>query len=314
MANCHSLFQIFHSEICINKDKKDKMMTSKNALRNRIRKWFKENQPAYEPKFYIQGSYKTKSGIRTEEDVCDLDDGVYFFRQPDETATTLQTWVWKAVNGYTSVEAEHRQKCVRTTFVRDYEIDHPVYYKVDGEDYQIAIKNTGWRKDDPKAMVDWFVQRKDKEGRLTRQVMFLKGWCDHMTFKMPNGLAMTILAANAKEKIVLNERDDITLKDILNEIKKSLDGNFECVVPVIPSDDLFADYDQTRKDKFLTALSDFLDDAQKALQEENHLKASKLWRKHLGDRLPLGEDKKEESKSTSATAVGALTSNPWACE
>lgn len=91
---------------------------------------------------------------------------------------------------------------------------------------------------------------------------------------------------------------------------------FECKVPAIPNDNLFADYDEPRRKNFLTALSNFIEDAEKALKEENQLTASELWRKHLGDRFPEGEDKKEEPKSqfAAAIAVGAAKSNPWASE
>lgn len=316
MANCNDLFQVFHADISIGKTKKERMMNSKNALRSRIRKWFKENHSDYEPKFYIQGSYKMKTGIRTKDDICDLDDGIYFFKDPDVTATTLQTWVWNAVNGYTSTAPEHRKKCIRSIFTSDYEIDQPVYYKVDGQNFHLAIKNTGFEDSDPKEMVDWFNQKKDKEGKLIRQVKYLKSWSDNKRNKMPNGLAMTILSSNAKEMIVLNERDDITLRDILKEIKKALDRKFVCIVPAVPNDDLFSDYDETRKNNFITALGNFIDDAEKAIKEENQLTASKLWRKHLGDRFPEGEDKKEESKSQYAGAIafGASKSNPWTSE
>ena len=87
-------------------------------------------------------------------------------------------------------------------------------------------------------------------------------------------------------------------------------------VSSLPNDNLFANYDETRKNNFLTALSNFIDDAEKALKEENQHSASKLWRKHLGDRFPEGEDKKEETKSqyAAAIAVGAAKSNPWTSE
>src|SRR5690606_9499030 len=105
---------------------------------------------------YIQGSYKMGSVIRTGDDICDLDDGVYFFREPDVTSTTLQSWVWDAVYGYTATDPEHRKKCIRKIFSGDYEIDYPVYYKIDDQEYQLAVKNTGWEDSDPKAMVNWF--------------------------------------------------------------------------------------------------------------------------------------------------------------
>lgn len=311
MANCHHLFGEFNTEISLTSNKKTKMTTSKDGLRERIRKHFKEHHPEYVPKFYIQGSYKMKTGIRTKDDICDLDDGVYFFRTPDVSATTLQNWIWDAVNGYTSTSPEHRKKCIRNIFSGDYEIDIPVYYKIDGKEYQLAVKNNGWEDSDPKALIDWFIDNKDANGKMIKVIKELKAWCDHKKNKMPSGLAMTILAMNAKDKIVLNDRDDILLTDILREIKKALAKKFECIVPLTPKDDLFADYDSTRKNNFLTNLDSFLADAEAALKEPNQLKASRLWQKHLGTRFPDGEDKNEQSNSNSATTSGAALSRPW---
>ncbi|MCA6422853.1 MAG: hypothetical protein IM568_08565 [Flavobacterium sp.] len=311
MANCHHLFGGFNTEISLTSGKKTKMTNSKDGLRERIRKHFKEHHPAYVPKFYIQGSYKMKTGIRTKDDICDLDDGVYFFRNPDVSATTLQNWVWDAVNGYTSTSPEHRKKCIRNIFSGDYEIDIPVYYKTDGKEYQLAVKNNGWEDSDPKALIDWFNDNKDANGKIIKVIKELKAWCDHKRNKMPSGLAMTILAMKAKDKIVLNDRDDILLTDVLREIKKALAQKFECIVPVTPKDDLFADYDSTRKNNFLTNLDSFLADAEAALKEPNQLKASRLWQKHLGTRFPDGEDKNEQTNSSAATTSGAALSRPW---
>lgn len=311
MANCHHLFGEFTAEISLTSNKKTKMTTSKDGLRERIRKYFKEHHPEYVPKFYIQGSYKMKTGIRTKDDICDLDDGVYFFRTPDVSATTLQNWIWDAVNGYTSTIPEHRKKCIRNIFSGDYEIDIPVYFKVNGKEYQLAVKNNGWEDSDPKAFIDWFNDNKDVNGKMIKAIKELKAWCDHKRNKMPSGLAMTILAMNAKEKIVLNDRDDILLTDIIREIKKALAQKFECIVPVIPNDDLFASFDEKRKNNFLNNLDSFLSDAEAALKEQNQLKASRLWQKHLGARFPDGEDKDEQSNSSAATTSGAALSRPW---
>ena len=311
MANCHNLFGEFNTEISLTSNKKIKMTNSKDGLRARIRKHFKEHHSEYVPKFYIQGSYKMKTGIRTKDDICDLDDGVYFFRDPDVSATTLQNWVLDAVKGYTSSSPEHRKKCIRNIFSGDYEIDIPVYYKIDGKEYQLAVKNNGWEDSDPKALIDWFNDNKDANGKMIKVIKELKAWCDHKRNKMPSGLAMTILAINAKDKIVLNDRDDILLTDVLREIKKALAQKFECVVPVTPKDDLFADYDSTRKNNFLTNLDSFLADAEAALKEINQLKASRLWKNHLGTRFPDGEDKNEQTNSSAATTSGATLSRPW---
>lgn len=311
MANCHTLFKSFVKEISITTSKKDRLKTSKEKLREKIRTYFQKNHPGYVPKFYIQGSYKMKTIIRTKDDICDLDDGVYFFRQPDVTSTTLQKWVLNAVDGHTGSDPEHRKKCIRTIFANDYEIDLPVYYKVDGKEYQIAIKNDGWRDDDPKGMVDWFNNKKDKDGYLLEVVKYLKAWCDYKRNSMPSGLSMSILAANAKGNITLGERDDINLTDVLKEIKKALDKSFECNVPVSPKDDLFGEYTKERREYFLTALREFINDAEAALRETNQKSASKLWRKHLGDRFPLGEDKVEDKSSNNRLIAGIGSSSPY---
>jgi hypothetical protein len=229
------------------------------------------------------------------------------------SASTLKEWVRQAVDGYTATAPENRKKCVRSIFANDYEIDHPIYYKIDGQEYKIAVKDAGFENSDPKAVVDWFVSKKDKYGRLVRSIKYLKGWADKQNFKMPSGLALTILATNAKEKIVLNERDDITTRDILKEIKKAINNQFECVVPAVPNDDLLKNY--TNKEKFLEILEKFITDADSAIREANHKEASKLWRKHLGDRFPLGEDKEESSsRNSAAAATGAATSYPFGHE
>jgi len=311
MANCNYLFQNFGKEVSLTKTKIKRIKTSRDGLREHIRKYFKIHHPEYIPYFYIQGSFKMKTSIRTKDDICDLDDGVYFFRTPDVTATTLQSWVKDAIEDYTSTVPEHRKKCIRIIFTNDYEIDLPIYYQVDDIEYQLAVKAKDWEPSDPKAMVDWFNKKKDKKGQLVRIVKYLKAWCDDRTVKMPSGLAMTILASNAFTSIAINDRDDIILRDILKEIQKALNSDFKCKVPAVPFDNLFENYDSGRKRTFLDALDDFLQDAESALREKNELKASKLWRKHLGNRFPLGEDKDEDTSKYSSIILGAKASNPW---
>lgn len=313
MANTHNLFQKFHVSISLTSSKEENMKKSRDGLREKIRKAFADNHSGYEPKFYIQGSYKMRTAIRTTDDICDLDDGIYFFGKPDVTATTLQIWIKDAVDGYTDTPPEHRKKCIRNTFVNDYEIDMPIYHENDGQ-YFLAVKNSDWEESDPKAMVDWFTNEKDEKGVLVRIVKYLKAWCDFKRNKMPSGLAMTILASNAKENITYNhKRDDISLRDTLKEIQKAIIDNFECKVPVLPYDDLFADYDVTRKKNFLSALESFIQDADKALKEKNQLQSSKLWRKHLGDSFPEGEDIDDEDTKSSLSGLYSIAkeSKPW---
>lgn len=302
MANCNKLFLDFDTNLNISKKKKKGLKNSKETLRTRIRKYFKDNHPEYKPEFYIQGSYKMGTTILTKDDECDLDDGIYFKREIGVTGTTLQTWVKNAVDGATSTPPEHRKKCVRVIYQSDYHIDYPIYYFPKGSDHPLlAVKNEDLQESDPKEVVKWYKSQKDDNGQFHRITKYLKAWGDYKRYKMPSGLAMSILAANNMQ---FNDRDDIALKDILIKIKETLEDSFECIVPGTPYDDLFRDYDDTRKNNFLSNLDNFIDDAKIAVDNEpNQLKSSKLWRKHLGDKFPLGEDEDTDAKEASLKSI-----------
>jgi len=304
MSNCHNLFQTFNGNLNITSTKKSKLMTSRDTLRDKIRNYFKEKHPDYKPKFRGQGSYSMGTMIRTKEDTCDLDNGVYFFPKPKETGTTLQKWIKDAVEDATSTPPQHREKCIRVIYAGDYHIDLPVYYKEnetnDSENPHLAVKNSDWSKSDPKEFKDWFHDKKDEKGQLVRTVRFLKAWCDNSTKKMPNGLTMTVLASN---HIKYNDRDDIALRDTLKEINSRLKSSWSCVMPTTPKDDLLENYIGD-KDYFFEAVDAFIEDADKAIdKEKNQLKASKLWQKHLGSYFPDGEDKDVDKQANSLAAL-----------
>lgn len=304
MSNCHNLFQTFNGNLNITSSKKSKLMSSRDNLRDKIRNHFKDKHPDFKPKFRGQGSYSMGTMIRTKEDTCDLDNGVYFFPKPEETATTMQKWVWDAVEDATSKKSQHRQKCIRVIYQGDYHIDLPIYYKEsetnDSENPHIAMKNTGWSKSDPKEFKDWFKDQKDDKGQLVKIVRYLKAWCDNRSKKMPNGLTMTVLACN---NIKYDDRDDISLRGTLKEIKKTLKSNWSCVMPTTPKDDLLENYSGS-KDYFFESIESFISDANNAIDEEkNQLKASKLWQKHLGSYFPDGEDKDVDKQANALAAV-----------
>jgi len=322
MANCHKLFKDFNGEgyLLVSKPKIEKLETSDENLRTRIREHFKENHPSYVPKFYKQGSNETGTMIKTKDDTCDLDDGVYFKSNPDNvSSTTLQKWVKEAVDGTTDSTPSHRKKCITVDFKAGYNIDLPVLIFDKSKDLHpmLAVKDEGFSEDDPKEFFQHF--NKIASAQMIRIIRYLKAWCDFKKSKMPSGLALTILALDNFQK---NDRDDVALKVTLIEIENSLKNNFRCVMPTTPKDDLFLDYDKThketdnktRKNNFLDSLSAFIRDANSAVDDEkNQLKASRLWQKHLGDRFPDGEDKEEE-EVRAASLVGTIGNQKPFCE
>eukprot|EP01096_Ripella_sp_DP13-Kostka_P018178 TRINITY_DN9746_c0_g2_i1.p1 TRINITY_DN9746_c0_g2~~TRINITY_DN9746_c0_g2_i1.p1 ORF type:complete len:313 (-),score=-92.81 TRINITY_DN9746_c0_g2_i1:138-1076(-) len=305
MANLHYLFTQFNEELKITKSKKDNLMTSKENLRKRIRDYFFKNHPTYKPRFYIQGSYKLKLIIRTKDDTCDLDDGVYFEENPDNvTSTTLQGWVKNAVEGTTDSKVEHRKKCITVDYKAGYNIDLPVLvFNSEVDDHpNLAVKNLGFQEDDPKEFVEKFNTVKSEQ--MVRIIKYLKAWCDHKRENMPSGLSMTVLTM---DNYVPNTRDDVALKFLLIEIENVLKRSFKCVMPTTPKDDLFKNFSEVKKKNFMDNLSKFIKDAKDAIEEKNKKTASLLWKKHLGDRFPEGKDEDEviEDSARLVSTIGA---------
>lgn len=314
MANCDNLFKEFNGEgnLQITSTKKSNITTSKTNLRTRIKDHFKKEHPKYKPTFYTQGSFAMGAVIRTKDDTCDADDGIYFKDNPDNvTSTTLQKWVKEAADGTTDATPSHNKKCITVDYKAGYNIDLPVFlFDKDNDNHpSLAVKDGSWKDDDPKEFMEAFKEKKDKEGQFLRIVRYLKAWCDFKKQKMPNGLSMSVLAMEHWQK---NSRDDVSLKFTLIEIENELKREFKCVMPTTPKEDLFENYDQTKEDNFMNNLSAFITDAKKAVDtEKNQLMASKLWKKHLGDRFPEGEDKDEKEASASSLGSAIGKSKPY---
>lgn len=302
MANCDNLFREFDKDLKITSTKNKNLMQSKDHIRKKIKAWFKENHPDYTPKFFIQGSRKLGTLIRTKDDTCDLDDGVYFEREIGVSGTTLQKWIYEAVKDITD-DVNHKSKCIRVNYKGDYHIDIPVYYFPNDEEHPLlAVKDSDLEESDPREFIEWF--NSTKNDQLVRIIKDMKAWGDNARNKMPSGLAFTVLV---EKNHVSNERDDISLYETLKAIRTDLQNSFECVMPTTPYDDLFADYDETRIKNFYERLDTFIEDARIAIEEEeNQLKASKKWKKHLGSRFPDGLDENVDKKMSELLKAAAL--------
>lgn len=331
MANCDKHFGVYNGNIRLTDARRKSLKGSCKELRNKVRKWFEENKPnETKPKFSGQGSMsmdtiinpiprKIKEG-NEEKTVLyyDVDDGIYFVgdKEPKErpTPATYHSWIYDAVKGHTDKDPIDKNTCVRTLFADGHNIDQPIYYKK-GNTPELAHKRDGWIYSDPREFTDWFKEKAEKEPQLRRLVRYGKGWCDNREFEntskpMPSGLIITILIA--ENAVYRKDRDDVALKETLQAIQRKLNISFECKRPTTPKgENLLANYGH--KDYFMDCLAKFIDDATKALQEKNFKKATELWRKHLSDRFPLGEDKDETSNASAGLgAIIPATAKPYA--
>jgi hypothetical protein len=323
MANNHEQFIAFNKTIAIIESKKDTLTGNRKALRDVIRKYFKENKPnEIKPAFRSQGSFVMKTTVNpipqwSEEDKKDLykydvDDGIYFIGKEDDrkSINTYHNWIYDAVKDHTGKGAEDKTTCVRVLYADGHHIDLPIYFKVKSDKTipELAHKSKGWIDSDPKEFFEWFNNLVDEKQQLRRIVRYLKAWCDYRnnqntSIKMPSGFMMTILASN---NISYNDRDDIALKETLENIQDSINkdygGKFECKRPTTPKgEDLFANYSDTKRDNFLNQLNSFVTSAQQAIAGKNPKESCLKWQKHFGDRFSCTTAKDEEEQSNAKT-------------
>lgn len=317
MANCNEQFKDYNGNIRLTDVRRKELKGSRKELRNKVRKWFKENKPdETQPKFSGQGSMSMdtiinpiprkiiENGTEVSKLFYDIDDGIYFEGDKNinerNTPATYHNWVVQAVDGHTNKAAIDKNTCVRTIFANGRNIDQPIYYK-QGNIPELAHKRDGYIESDPKAFTDWFISKVNLNPQLRLLVRYAKGWKDNREFlnessPMPSGFILTILFT---ENAFYNyDRDDISLKETLVNIQATLSKNFVCNRPTTPiGENLLEGYNH--KEYFMNQLANFIEDAKKALEEKNIRKSTELWRKHLSDRFPLGDDKLEDANLSS---------------
>lgn len=344
MANLFKEFYQFNSVIRLTDEDRKLLVFSRNTLRKRVRSNFNnldvETRRAIEIFFQSQGSFIMDTIIQPVSKDFDLDDGIYLITKENvkEFVTTqnLHDWVITCVDVDNSDEkVEDKATCVRVSYPLGFHIDLPIYLKQEHFDPELADTKSGWKLSNPVEFIEWFETKAESgfrseflyeyrnqrenyskwlsdmrkaDSQIRRLVRYMKAWGDLKRKEMPCGLILTILVAN---NYVQNDRDDVALKETLQQIHSTLKFSFRCMRPTPPVDeDLFASY--PNKDFFMSALHSFSLDAERALKEINFKKSSEIWRLHLGERFPLGMDAEDESmKSNSLSNVITPSHKPY---
>lgn len=324
MADLHSEFTTFHDRVALTSGKKEFLRKSRDAIRERIRKYFRENLKVESPRFRGQGSYAMGTIVNPLDGEFDIDDGVYpkHLNENDDsewpTPETVHRWLVKATDGHTNEKPVDKRTCVRVRYAGQYHVDLPSYAKLNGE-YMLAEKGAkGWHRSDPKALTDWFKDHVEEHGQqLRRVVRYLKAWADFQSGrrgKMPSGLILTVLAT---QNFRADERDDVSLADIANAISNAVNPVFCVYNPIDSDEELTARLTDEQKVHFQKAISDLASDAAKAIDTDDREEASKLWRKQLGDRFPAVEKDDradqtlEDAAKLAAFHVAKNPAKPW---
>lgn len=331
MANCHNLFTDYNSRITLADSKCKGLRKSRKILRDRIRKYFKENkQDEIYPRFTSQGSFvhgttvepiPEKKVINENEYMFieyDVDDGIYFIGNSvnRKTPATYHNWIMKAVEGQTSTfDPEDKTTCVRVLYSDGHHIDLPIYFKEEGKVPQLAHKTKGWIDSDPKEFSDWLKKYTDENPQIAKLIKYFKGWKGYRENRrkdksFPSGFILSILVC---ENYVKNERDDISFKETLSRVYNALQYSYSCYRPTTPTgEDLFDSY--AHKDYFLKQLKDTVEKGTDAIKEANHKKACEIWQSVFGPRFSCANAKDEEQNTGASAAFisTASKSRPWA--
>ncbi|WP_410511765.1 CBASS cGAMP synthase [Paenibacillus sp. BR2-3] len=310
MSDCHDLFTAFHEKIYLHSDKKKSLRSSRNAIRSKIRKYFKDTLKLTEPKFYGQGSYMMNTTINPIDEEYDIDDGIYLQHLEDvdgddwPTPSTVHNWVIEAVDGHTDTDPLDKNTCVRVIYKAEYHVDLPIYV-MQGDHPKLAHKNKGWIDSDPKLLTEWFNNEVSEKGnQLKRIVRYLKAWKDYKNSdpKLPSGMILTILAAN---HYVEDDQDDAAFAATAKAIHQALSESFSLSRPVFPSEELIADWSTTKQDNFLNKLDSLIKKAGQALEQNDKAKAAGKWIDVFGDRFPEFEPPEKEEQESSAARTFA---------
>jgi len=326
MADLQNEFKTFHDRIALTSGKKVSLRTARNALREKIRKYFSDVLKLNIPKFHGQGSYSMGTMVNPLNGEFDIDDGVYLQHLDTSdksdwpTPETVHRWLVQATDGHTDQKPIDKRTCVRVRYAGQYHVDLPAYGELIG-DYLLAEKGEkGWHRSDPLALTDWFKGRVKVHGeQLRRIVRYLKALADFQSSrqgKMPNGLILTVLAAN---HFRANEKDDIALANTLRAIADAARIIFYVYNPVDASEELTSRLTDQQKKRFQKAIADAADAATEAINIDDRHEASNLWRKQFGDRFPAVEKEDDANKKKAITATLATVyaaknpSKPWSC-
>lgn len=295
LAQCNDLFLEFNEAIKLKPEKKSSLRTSRNAIREDIKKYFDETLKVTKPKFWGQGSYMMNTIIKPIEGEYDIDDGVYLehlaSKEEDNwpSTSTVHNWIMNAVKDRTSTPPQDKNTCVRVIYKDDYHIDLPIYIKGKDMDHpKLAHKSKGWVDSDPKKLTNWFNDEVAENGdQLKRLIRYFKAWKDFKKNgdKFPSGMIFTILAANHYLEDY-EEDDDSAFIAVAKEIYDSLANNFSLKRPVFPEEELLNDWSESAKAAFLSKLSSLITNGQKALEKEKKSDAANIWIKLFGDRFP----------------------------
>ena len=307
MAKMNAEFKKLDDNIKLSDAKLRELRTSRDAIRDNLREWFEENRKG-PVRFCMQGSMAMNTFVSPlGEDDYDIDDGIYLedvdlSAEECPAATTVHSWVMKAVNDQTSYDPIDKNTCVRVPYAHGYHVDLPIY-ALDGDSAYLAHQRDGWVNSDAKDVKDWLKEKSIGGSQLRRIIRYLKRWKDYRSVDL-KGIEITILAGEHYESAL--GRDDDALRYTVANVIDALDVDFACRKPVAPWEDLFEGCSDTKKRAIVSNLNALHEALMFANETDDAHEASEKLRACFGDGFPLAKEEDESRASLVSTAAPAV--------
>jgi len=303
MADSHSEFIKFLDKIQLGKTKVEHLRTSRDALRERIKAYYKDKNENI-PDFHMQGSFKAHTCINQKDEDYDIDDGVYLKHLPEKKDDWLKTEsvhdeIIEAVKDHTDQQPEDKTACVRVQFKKEYHVDLAIYGEFDGKVYLARKGTEQWEENNPKLFTEWILGKVKTNGEQLRSIIkyikkwaYYNGWNDSIS-----GFFITILVGNHFSQA--SERDDLSLYNTLVNITDYLKNNRKIIRPVVPAKDMTKSFSEADMDKMISRFEEFREKAKEAVTGTVKKDAQEKWQSLFGDDFPKSVEEKQSNNSSS---------------
>jgi hypothetical protein len=314
MADCNKEFYQFLDNIQLGKTKIEHLRTSRDALRDRIITYFKDNEENI-PNFTGQGSFKAHTCINQSEEDYDIDDGVYLQNLPENKdnwpkTETVHEEIKEAVKNHTDLPPIDKTTCIRVLFKKEYHVDLAIYGESDEKIYLARKGNEQWEENNPKLFTEWILGKIKSNGEQLRNLIkyvkkwaYYNGWIDTIS-----GFLITILVGN--HFFQAEGRDDLALYYTLVNIADYLRKNRKILRPVEPFKNITDPFSDEDMDKMISHIEKFRDKAQKAAMGIEKKEAQETWISLFGDDFPKFIEDNKKNESSSNTVI-TRENKPW---
>jgi len=313
MADCNNEFSQFMEKIQLGKTKIENLRTSRDALRERIKTYYKDKNKNI-PDFVGHGSFKAHTCINQKDEDYDIDDGVYLNHLPGNKADwpkteTFHDEIMEAVKGHTDLPPKDKTSCVRVQYKKEYHVDLAIYGEFEKKVYLARKGNEQWEENNPKLFTEWILGKVKSYGEQLRNVIkyikkwaYYNGWNDSIS-----GFFITILVGNQFSPAA--ERDDLALYNTLVNITDYLRINRKIIRPVTPMKDMTESFSDVEMDTMISRFEKFKNKARDAVMGVKKKDAQETWISLFGDDFPKFVEENQNNNSTNSSII--RENKPW---